>query len=139
MVVAVASILTRIALPTVQESIVRARAAAALGDVEVVRLAAAAYYARTNEWPAEAPPGMVPEGLEEDLPAGFSFDRETYLLDWERWTLPSGLPDGSGPRILLGISIAAEDNLLANAVAALLGPQGWYSLGNNATFLVDGG
>jgi type II secretory pathway pseudopilin PulG len=138
MVAAVLSILARIALPTVQESITRARAAAALGDVEVVRVAAAAYHARTNDWPGESPPGIVPDGLEQDLPEGFTFERGRYDLDWERWTLPNGLPDGTGPRTLLGISIATDDELLGNAVADLLGPQGWYSLGNNATFLVGG-
>ena len=38
-VVAVVSILARIALPNVQEALIRARAAAAMGDVEVVRTA----------------------------------------------------------------------------------------------------
>ena len=137
-VVALVSIIARIALPNVQEALTRARAAAAVGEVDVVRTAAAAHYARTRQWPQDAPAGVVPTGLEEDLPEGFSFDRGAYLLDWERWTLPDGLPDGSGPEILLGISIATEDELLGNTVAALMGPQGWYALGNHATFLVEG-
>ncbi len=85
-----------------------------------MRTAAAAHYTRTREWPQDAPAGVVPTGLEEDLLEGFSFDRGAYLLDWERWTLP----DGSGPEILLGISIATEDELLGNAVAALIGAAG---------------
>ena len=137
-VLAVISIVVRIALPNVQEALARARASAALGDVEVVRTAAAAFYARANGWPEDAPPGVVPEGLEEDLPAGFSFDRGTYRIDWERWSVPDGLPGGSGSTTLLGISIATDDPLLGNAVAALIGARGWYTIGNNATFLVDG-
>ena len=136
MVLALVSIIARIALPSVQESLTRARATAAVGDVEVVRVAAAAYYARSNEWPAEAPAGVIPEGLAQDLPAGFSFDRGSYRLDWDRYTLADSLP-GSGVSTLLGISIATDDALLGNAVAALIGPRGWYTLGNNATFLVD--
>ena len=137
-VVAVVSILARIALPSVEEAIARARAAAAVGDVEVVRTAAANYHARTNQWPAEAQPGVVPPELIEDLPDGFTFDRETYALDWERWTLPGGISEGAFPRTLLGVSIATPDELLGNAVAALIGDGGWYSLGHNSTFLIDG-
>ena len=136
-VAALVSILARIALPNVQESITRARAAAAVVDVEVVRTAAAAYFARSNEWPAEAPAGVVPSEIEQDLPEGFTFERGTYELDWERWALPHGLPNGAGPEVLLGISIATEDEMLGNAVAALMGDRGWYSLGHTATFLIQ--
>jgi prepilin-type N-terminal cleavage/methylation domain-containing protein len=134
MVLAIVSIVVRIALPNVQEALTRARATAAVGDVEVVRVAAAAYYARSSEWPEEAPAGVIPEGLAQDLPAGFSFDRGAYRLDWDRFTLADSLP---GAGTLLGISIATDDPLLGNAVAALIGPRGWYTLGNNATFLVE--
>ncbi len=137
MVAAVISILARIALPNVQESITRAHAEAALVDIQVVRTAAAAYYARSNEWPAEAPAGVVPPEIEQDLPEGFTFERGTYQLDWERWALLDGLPSGAGPEVLLGIAIATEDEMLGNAVAALMGDRGWYSLGHTATFLIQ--
>jgi len=140
-VVAVVSILTRIVLPNVQEAAIRARAVAALGDVEVVRTAAANYHARTNEWPAEAPAGQVPPELVADLPEGFGFDRGAYQLDWDRWNLPAGLPGappGSGPHTLLGVSVATTDALLGNAVAGLVNRNGWYSLGASNTFLIDG-
>lgn len=136
MAVAVLSILTRLALPNIQEALMRARAAAAFGDVEVVRTAVAAYHERANQWPAEAPAGVVPAGLEEDLPAGFSFDRGDYQLDWDRWEIPAD--SVAAERTLLGISIATGNSLLGNAVAGLIGPQGWYTLGNNATFLIEG-
>jgi prepilin-type N-terminal cleavage/methylation domain-containing protein len=140
-VLAIVSILVRLAIPEVDEALTRARAAAAVGDVEVVRTAAAAYYARSNQWPEEAPAGIVPTGLEQDLPEGFSFDRGDYTLDWDRWTLPGEVPDSgaaAAPKTLLGISIATDDELLGNAVAGLMGPRGWYTLGNSATFLVEG-
>lgn len=136
-VVAVVSILARIALPNLQEAAIRARAAAALGDVEVVRTAAANYHARTNDWPAEAPEGVVPTELLAELPEGFAFERGVYRLDWERWELPEGLP-GSSAHLLLGVSIATDDELLGNAVAALIGRNGWYSVGHSNTFLIDG-
>ena len=82
-VAAVVSILARIALPNLQEAITPARAAAALGDIQVVRTAAAEYYARSNQWPAEAPVGVVPPELVGELPEGFTFERWLYHLDWE--------------------------------------------------------
>jgi prepilin-type N-terminal cleavage/methylation domain-containing protein len=136
LVLAIVSIIVRIALPSVQEALTRARATAAVGDVEIVRVAAAAYYARSSEWPEDAPAGVVPEGLAQDLPVGFSFERGAYRLDWDRYALADSLP-GSGARTLFGISIATDDRLLGNAVAALIGPRGWYTLGNHATFLVE--
>jgi prepilin-type N-terminal cleavage/methylation domain-containing protein len=136
-VLAVVSILARIALPNLQEAMIRARATAALGDVEVVRAAAASYYARTNEWPADAAVGEVPPELVGDLPEGFSFDRGAYRLDWDRWSLPNGVPGSTVPRILLGVSVATDDELLGNAVAGLVGTTGWYSLGHSNTFLID--
>ena len=137
-VAAVVSILARIALPNLQESVIRARAAAALGDVEVVRTAAANYHARSNLWPVEAAPGVVPPELVADLPAGFSFKRDQYQLDWELWSLPDGIPPHSGPKTLVGVSIITDDDLLGNAVAGLIGTNGWYSMGHSYTFLVEG-
>ena len=111
-VAAVTSILARIALPNFQEAVIQARAASALGDVNVVRTAAANYHARSNRWPAEAPPGVVPPELLTDLPDGFTFERGEYQLDWEHWSLPDGIPPNSGPTTLIGVSIATADDLL---------------------------
>ena len=137
-VAAVTSLLARIALPNFQEAVIQARAASALGDVNVVRTAAASYHARSNRWPAQAPPGVVPPELLTDLPDGFTFERGEYQLDWEHWSLPDGIPPNSGPMTLIGVSIATADDLLGNAVAGLMGNNGWYSMGNNYTFLVEG-
>ena len=38
----------------------------------------------------------------------------------------------------MGVSIATPDEMLGNAVAALIDNSGWYSLGHNSTFLIDG-
>jgi prepilin-type N-terminal cleavage/methylation domain-containing protein len=138
LVVAILSILARLALPSLQEATLRARAAAALGDVEVVRTAAANYHARTNAWPADAVAGQVPPELVSDLPEGFTFDRGEYQLDWDRFSLPVGMPGWSGGRTLLGVSVTTPDELLGNAVAALVGTGGWYGIGHTNTFLIDG-
>ena len=137
-VVAALAIVGRIALPNVQEARIRARARTAIADVDLVRAAATSYHARTKEWPADAPDGQVPAELVGDLPEGFSFARRGYRLDWERWVLPDGLAGWSGARTLLGVSVATEDARLGNAVAALVGQNGWYGAGNTSTFLMDG-
>lgn len=137
-VIAVISILARLALPSFQESVIRARAAAAMGDVDVVRTAAANYHARANQWPADAPAGVVPPELVEDLPEGFTFERDGYRLDWEIWVLPDGIPPHTGPRTLVGVSIVTDEELLGNAVGGLMGGSGWYSMGNAYTFLIEG-
>ena len=81
---------------------------------------------------------MVPPELLADLPDGFTFERDEYQLDWEQWSLPDGIPPNSGPMTLIGVSIATTDDLLGNAVAGLIGNNGWYSMGNSYTFLVEG-
>lgn len=137
-VAAVVSILARIALPNFQESVVRARAVSAVGDVAVVRTAAANYHARSNLWPTETSPGVVPPELVADLPEGFTFERGEYQLDWEHWSLPDGIPPHTGAKTLIGVSIITADDLLGNAVAGLIGSNGWYSMGRSYTFLVEG-
>ncbi len=136
-VAAVVSIVARIALPSFPESVIRTRAISALGDVDVVRTAAANYHARSNLWPSETPPGVVPPELVADLPEGFAFERGEYQLDWEQWSLPDGIPPHTGAKTLIGVSIITTDDLLGNAVAALIGNNGWYSMGNSYTFLVE--
>lgn len=136
-VVVVASIVTRIAVPNVQEALLRARATEALADLRVVEVAAREYNADTGSWPAEAAPGEVPPELAPYLPDGFAFEFPDYQLDWELWALPEGLPSDPSARELVAVSLVTERTDLGLAVAQLLGPNGWYTLGNHYTRLVD--
>ena len=74
-----------------------------------------------KRWPGEDSAGT--HGRDADgllgLLEGFTFERGLYQLDWEHWLLPDGLPHGSGPSLLMGVSIATTDPLLGNAVATL--------------------
>lgn len=131
------SIVTRIALPTVHEARLRAHAAEALGDLRAVEAAARAYHADTGIWPAESSPGAVPPELAGYLPEGFAFTFDEYRLDWETWTLPEGLPSDPSPGVLVGVSIVTDREALGLAVAELLGPGGWYTLGDHYTRLIE--
>lgn len=129
-------ILARIAIPSYQEITYRARAAAALGDLNAVRTAAYEYNIATNEWPADRYPGEVPPELEPYLGENFTFEREHYQLDWENWMMPDGTPKHS-TGVLLGVSLVTEDKQLGAALENVVGSdRAHYTLGNNYTFII---
>ncbi len=73
----------------------------------------------------DAPPGVVPPGLEAYLPAGFSFDQNDFVLNWN-------LFDGTEvlERVLVGthhgsINVEIENDGLRAAVARLAGRRIW--------------
>ena len=137
-VMMVTSVLVRIAVPNYQDLRLRAQAASVVGDFEVVRVAVFNYNADYHIWPEDVGPGTVPDVLEPYLPGGFDFDRGEYLLDWENWTLPAGLPNHPNTSMLLGISINTSDAALGQAVVELLGSaNAHYSLGETYTFVVE--
>lgn len=137
-VMLITGVLVRIAVPNYQDLRLKARAAAVVGDFEVVRVAAYTYNADYLVWPADAGPGEIPDGLYDYLAENFDFDRGDYLLDWENWTLPAGLPKHPNTRRLLGISINTSDEALGMAVMDLLGPSSaHYRLGETYTFVIE--
>ncbi|GMR12095.1 MAG: hypothetical protein BMS9Abin29_0282 [Gemmatimonadota bacterium] len=136
-VMLILSIVTRIAIPQMQEVRVRARAAQALGDFRVIELAAQEYLADNNQPPPDADTGVVPPGLETYL-EGFTFEKPAYKLDWENWVLPGGLPKHPETRVLLGVSISIDDPLLGEAIVGLVGiNRVHYTLGNKYTFILE--
>ncbi len=137
-VMMVTSVLVRIAVPNYQDLRLRVRAASVVGDFEVVKLAVFTYNAENLVWPEDVGPGEVPDGLAPYLPGSYDFDRGAYLLDYENWTLPGGLPKHPNTKLLLGISINTSDVALGQAVVELLG-SAWahYSLGETYTFVIE--
>ena len=131
--------LVRISIPQVNRVLLRARAAAIIGDMNVIRAAATGYMGDYHVWPPDAGGGAIPSGMEQYLPDGFSFDKGEYQLDWENWILPGGLPKHPDTKVLLGVSVVTEDEYLAAALLGLLGDN-WsrYTLGNNYTFIIEG-
>jgi len=120
LVMVIASILLRFAVPAYRSIVNNARAVQAINNMNVVREAAVAYYAAHGTWPAEASSAVIPAGLAPYLPSGYTFSKPHYQLDWENWTLPSGLPSNPGPTVLIGVSVVTTDPLLGNQVLRLV-------------------
>lgn len=106
----------------------RARAAAAVGDLQAVRIAAYSAWYETGAWPAEVGAGTVPPGLVAYLPQNFTFNRPEYKLDWESFVPPGG---GASGGMQVGVVITSADPKLQ----ATLQQQ----LGNKLPFIVAGG
>ena len=85
MVMIVLGLLTSIGLLKYIDLRATARTAAMVADFQSVTLASFNYYADREEWPPEAGPGQVPNGLNQYLPGQLvdGFDRTYYLLDYE--------------------------------------------------------
>lgn len=136
-VVLIVSVLTRIALPQMHEVRVRARATAVRADFQVVRHAAENFYADNVSWPNDADAGITPPTLAGDLPEGYAFDRGDYLLNWENWVLPNGLPNDPSIRAVIGVSITTEDRALGAAVLDMINEAASFQLGNTYTFIFE--
>ncbi len=136
-VMLILGIVTRIAIPQIQDVRVRAQAAQALGDFRVIEHAAQEYLVDNNRPPPDAGTGIVPTGLESYL-EGFTFNKPAYQLDWENWVLPSGLPKHPETRVLLGVSISIDNPVLGEAIVRLVGlNRAHYTLGNKYTFILE--
>lgn len=136
-VAAIVGILAGLAIPNLRTMILRARAAEVAGDMEVVRVAALSYNADYHSWPSESAAGNVPAGLTDYLPENFSFDGNGYQLDFENWSLPSGLPGDPNTRTLIGVSANTADATLGNALIEFMGGAIVFSVGNVHTIVID--
>ena len=129
------SIITRIAIPQVQEVLTRARATEVRATFGIVAGAANRLTLENLPWPPDAEPGVVPPGLQHQLPAEFSFDRARYQLDWENWVLPHGLPSDPTVRGLIGVSITTSDRSLGLALMDVIPVNAKFALGETYTFI----
>ena len=129
------SILTRIAIPQIQDILTRARASEIRATFSVVEEAATRLSVENNLWPEDAEAGVVPPELLESLPPGFSFERDRYQLDWENWVLPEGMPGDSTMRRLIGISVTTSDRSLGLALMGLIPQNAKFLLGETYTFI----
>lgn len=136
-VVSIVGILAGLAIPNMQNMVFRARATDAAADMEVVRVATLNYQADMMSWPAEAATGAIPAGLEAYLPEGFTFSRDGYQLDFESWSLPSGLPGDPNTTMLIGVSVVVAEDDLGSAIAEFLSGAIVFSVGNTHTIVID--
>lgn len=136
-VMIIIGLLVKIAFPRYHEFKNQAIAGKMAGDYHAVKLAAYAYHTERQQWPAEAAAGVVPPELVPDLPEGFDFNRGDYVLDWENWELPSGLPMFPGRNMLMALSVSTNDSLLALTILNKLGSRTLhFSSGNTTTFVI---
>ena len=84
-------------------------------ELDVIRKAAQEYQAEHHTWPGDRNRGQVPVGLEAYLPAGFDFEKEPYVLDYDNWTPTSGAP------FQVGLTVICNDEALGRAVLEVLG------------------
>jgi len=136
-VAAIVGILAGLAIPNLRTMIYRARAAEVAGDMEVVRVATQTYHGYKHVWPAESGLGTVPTGLDAYLPENYSFVKEGFQLDYENWTLPSGLPGDPNATSLIGVSVTVDDPLLGNALVEFLGSAIVFSVSTTHTVVID--
>jgi type II secretory pathway pseudopilin PulG len=106
---AVIGLLAAIALPRLRDMKRKATAAAIIGDVHAIRIAAFSYYTEHGTFPPDAASATLPPQLVDNLPLGFSFDNVDYDYDWHIWSTSSG---GSS-ETLIGISVMVTDPGLA--------------------------
>lgn len=81
-VVVIIGILVRLGLPLMAQARRSAQASQIVGALSTLRTTAYAQQASTSRWPATAPIGRVPNGLAQQLPAGFRFVTPQYRLQW---------------------------------------------------------
>ncbi len=131
----IVSVLTRIAIPQMQEVLTRARATEVSASFSVVEEAATRLSIENNPCPDDTDAGVVPSELVDMLPANFTFHRERYQLDWEHWILPGGMPGDPSVRGLIGISITTSDRALGVALMDLIPNNAKFELGETYTFI----
>ncbi len=106
MVMIVIGLLARIAIPRFGEMKRRAIAAAIMGDVHTIRLAAFSHYTEFGSFPPDAAAGQLPAQLVDNLPAGFSFHRPDFDYDWHVWNVTNG---SGNTETLVGITVTVSD------------------------------
>ena len=126
-VVLIVSILAAIAQPRLSDVLVKARAADAYADMDVIRIAALAFQANNNAWPPEAGLGVVPTGLEEFLPGDFSMAKSDFQLDFDNW---------GGSPFEIGVTLVTTDAALGLTLLNILPPPKWNS-GNKYSWVIE--
>ena len=110
-----------------------ARTAAMVADFQSVTLASFNYYADREEWPAEAGPGQVPNGLNPYLPGALvdGFDRTHYVLDYENIQIDD--------TPLIAVALTTTDTRLFNKLVAGYATRApFFMNGSKLSYLIAG-
>jgi type II secretory pathway pseudopilin PulG len=117
-VVVIIGIIAAVGIPQLRGAITRARAAEAVGDLQVLRVAVFTYLTDYGDWPPDAGVGEVPEGLADYLPDGWSMVRDGYELNYDNWT-------SVGSHRFIAVTVEVEDTDLGWRIYDMLGPNAW--------------
>ncbi len=126
-VMLIVSILAAVAQPRLSGVIVKAKAADAISDMQVVRVAAYSYQTDQQAWPADADRGIVPTGLDPYLPNGFDLVKDDYTLDYDYW---------GGSPFIVGVTLITSDSILGRTAMEMLASPKWNA-GDKYTWVIE--
>jgi Tfp pilus assembly major pilin PilA len=136
-VIEVLAILANIGMPYYQNIALKMKAADIAREMQEVGVAAESSREKTGTWPDDRSTGIAPPELASFLPAGFTFARQDYQLDWEHWTLAESPSMDAAQDDFAGITVVTRDPRLAATVAAELREgEVRFTLGNRTTLVV---
>ncbi len=126
-VVTIVGLLAALAQPSLQRMLLKAQAAAAIGELNVLKTALQQYEAEFQSYPAESGEGTIPTGLAPFLPDGYSFTQKGYVIDYDNFT-------GSGTWDI-GMTVIPEDPALGQAMVDVSG-NSVFALGGRYTWIL---
>jgi prepilin-type N-terminal cleavage/methylation domain-containing protein len=126
-VMVVVSVLAAIAQPLLFGVIIKARAADAVSDMQLIRLAVYNYQTDEQAWPSEQSVGVVPPGLDAYLPEGFDLVNQGYTLDFDYW---------GGSPFMVGVTLITADTLLGRTALDMLASPKWTA-GDKYTWVIE--
>lgn len=128
-VVLVVSFLAAMAAPNLQRAIVKARAAEAVSDLQVVRVAVLNYHANNHTYPRDVNRGQVPPGLASYLPAGFRLTQKHWTVDYDNWS--------AAAQGFVGLTVITKDRLVGQEMVRMLRPNAWSNGGDKFTWVIE--
>jgi hypothetical protein len=112
------ALVARIAIPRYHDLKLRATAAAIVGDVHAIRVAAFTHRTEKGSFPPDEATGALPAELVGNLPAGFSFSRPDFDYNWRVWSATNAAGE---TETLVGITVLVSDPQLATRLVFAAG------------------
>ncbi len=106
-------------------------------DLGSIEDAVRAYRSEHQDWPDAAPAGIPPPSMAGLLPEGFSFERDGYILRWEHWPLPDGLPGRPEAEALVGVSVISDGEGVGEGAAVRTPGAVGYRFGEVYTIFLE--
>lgn len=129
-VVVIIGILASIGVPNMRAALMRAKAAEAVGDLQVLRVAVFSYVGDNHAWPPDASVGIVPTGMAEYLPMNWTMTKENYTLNYDNWA-------DVGSENFIAVTVEVEDTEFGDYVVDMLGPNAWTNGSFKFTWVLE--